>query len=167
MSNKYAILRDSKLFTSNSILATNLFERMKGLLGKKDLDHDYAMIFINSPSIHTFFMSILIDVVFLDKDFRIISTYKGLKKNRIISCWKAKYTLEMKENSIYNYNFKIGEKLILKPLKEVNLYDKGQTTVEYALILAVLIIGIIAFFPNFTNTVLNFISRLIGTLSDI
>jgi len=167
MGDKYLISKDTKIISSNFILANSIFERMKGLLGKKNLDDGYGMIFINSPSIHTFFMSIPIDIVFLDNNFTIISTYKNLSKNKIISCWKAKYTIEMKVNSIDKFNLVIGDKLLLEPLNGINLDDKGQVTIEYALIIAVLIIGIITFFPNFTTIVLNFISRLIGTLSDI
>jgi uncharacterized protein len=167
MGEKYCIYKNSELIFIHAIKANSYFERMKGLLGKKSISNEYAMIFTDSPSIHTFFMMFPIDIIFLDKDFKIICIYENLKRNKIIACWKARYTVEMRENSVRNHNLKIGDKLTLKFINDDYSDDKGQTAVEYALILGVLIIGIIAFWPTFTNTVLSFISKLVWFLSDI
>jgi len=62
-------------------------------------------------SIHTLFMRINIDVIFLNKEKKVIETAN-------ISPWKfykpknkAHYILELKEGSIEKYEIKVGDKL--------------------------------------------------------
>ena len=75
--------------TKNTILAQEVFladnslKRLKGLLGRKDFTAGEALIIKPCSSIHTFFMQFAIDVIFLDKDNRIIKTMSHLKPFRI------------------------------------------------------------------------------------
>ncbi|MBL7152057.1 MAG: DUF192 domain-containing protein [Candidatus Omnitrophica bacterium] len=75
--------------TRNSVLADNatiagsLFARMKGLLGRKELKRGEALVLAPCNSIHTFFMKFPIDIIFLDKDKRIVKIIPSLQPFRL------------------------------------------------------------------------------------
>lgn len=65
------------------ILANTAFKRMKGLLGKKEFMRGCALILKPCNSIHTFFMRFPIDVLFLDKNNRVIKAISSLPPYRL------------------------------------------------------------------------------------
>lgn len=65
------------------IVADTILKRMKGLLGKKGLGQGQAMILRPCNQIHTLFMNFAIDVLFLDKDNRVVKAISNLKPFRI------------------------------------------------------------------------------------
>ena len=74
--------------------ATTLFQRFLGLMFKKGISEEEALIFYNEPSIHTFFMRFPIDVVFLDRNMRVIRICRELKPARMVFCRGAFCTIE-------------------------------------------------------------------------
>lgn len=83
-------------------------QRLFGLMFKKNID--YALLFRNCNSIHTFFMKENIDVVMTNKNNKVIFIKKNMKKNRIILPKKGVYnTYEFPANFIKN--LKINDKL--------------------------------------------------------
>ncbi len=146
-------------------LACSPFERMKGLIGKKEIEENYILLFKNASSIHTFFMSFPIDIIFTDKNFKIIAIFKNVGSGKIINCFKSKYTIEAKANFSDTMKINKGDKLTIKFLDSND--NIGQVTIEYALIIAVLIVGIIVLWPAFADTVTAYIASIINFLSDI
>lgn len=71
------------LVTKKLVIAQSFFQRLKGLMFRRHMDFDVLMI---KPcnSIHTYFMRMNIDVIFLDHEFRVIQKNSNLKKNRVI-----------------------------------------------------------------------------------
>jgi uncharacterized protein len=47
--------------------------RMWGLLGRTSYDAGAALVFEHCNAVHTWFMSMPIDIVFVDKDWRVLS----------------------------------------------------------------------------------------------
>jgi uncharacterized membrane protein (UPF0127 family) len=74
--------------------ATTLFQRFLGLMFKRGMSEEEALIFYHAPSIHTFFMRFPIDVIFLDGNMRVIRICRGLKPARMIFCRGAFCTIE-------------------------------------------------------------------------
>jgi uncharacterized membrane protein (UPF0127 family) len=146
-------------------LASTPFERMRGLIGKKEIAENYILLFKNASSIHTFFMSFPIDVIFTDKDFKIIAIFKNIGNGKIINCFRSKYTIEARANFSDKMKLKVGDKLSIKFIDSDN--NIGQVTIEYALIIAVLIVGIIVLWPAFADTVKAYIASIINFLNDI
>ena len=69
-------------------------KRLKGFMGKKEIE--YALLFNNCNSIHTFFMKCNIDVIMCGKDNKILYYYHNLEKNKIILPKKGVYkTIEL------------------------------------------------------------------------
>lgn len=64
-------------------LANTFWSRLVGLLNRSSLDDDQGILLIPCTSIHTFGMRFAIDVVFLDRDGRVLGFADGVRSNRI------------------------------------------------------------------------------------
>ena len=95
--------------------ADNFFKRLIGLMFKKSLDKDEALIFKGAPSIHTFFMRFPIDVVFLDREMRVIRICKELKPWRGVFCKDSFLTLEFPPLKVSEDTLRLGDFLKLSP----------------------------------------------------
>jgi|SaaInlStandDraft_6_1057023.scaffolds.fasta_scaffold62654_2 uncharacterized protein len=92
--------------------AHTFLKRSKGLLGKKSIDPDYAMLIRNCKSIHTFFMNFPIDVAFIDKNFVVKKIYRNLKPGRLtLPILKAQSVIEFKSGFIHTNNVEVGDQL--------------------------------------------------------
>lgn len=79
-------------------VARSLCERIRGLIGTKDLAPDEGMLILKCNAIHTFFMSFPIDAIFLDKNDNIVKTVKNIRPWRFFvwGGFKAVKVLEIK-----------------------------------------------------------------------
>ena len=84
----------------NLVIAKSFFKKLRGLMFKKEINEN--LVFIHCSSIHTFFMRNNIDIIFFDKNKNFLELHKDVKKNKIILCKGAYYTVEIKSNLI-NY----------------------------------------------------------------
>jgi uncharacterized protein len=106
--------------TKNTVLAENVFicttllQRAKGLLGKKSLLPGQAILLSPCNSVHTFFMRFDIDVLFVDKDYRVIKTVSTLKPGRITPAyWRACKVIELPAAKINLSNTQANDQLQL------------------------------------------------------
>lgn len=63
--------------------ATNLLARARGLLGKRRLEPGHGLWIEPCSSIHMFFMRFAIDVVFLDRDHRVVRVCENVRPWRV------------------------------------------------------------------------------------
>ena len=92
-------------------IANSFFQRLFGLMGKKNID--YGILFPKCNSIHTFFMKENIDIVGLDENNEVIYKYENLPKNKIIKInydHKKTSILELPKNA--STKIKVGTILI-------------------------------------------------------
>lgn len=77
--------------------ANTFFKRFLGLMGRKSLKENHGLVLDPCNSVHTFFMNFTIDVVYLDKDLKVlkVETMKPRKVGRIVP--KCKKILELNE----------------------------------------------------------------------
>ena len=73
---------ENKNFAVTMRQAVGFWERFAGFMLKKSAR--YALLFENCASIHTFFMRFNIDVVYLDKDKRIVAIKRNVKPWRVL-----------------------------------------------------------------------------------
>lgn len=93
-------------------LAASLGQRMKGLLGKKSLSADEALILKPCCSIHTFFMRFAIDVLFLDKNMRIIRLIQNMSPSRLSPIvWASCMAIELPAGKISQTNTHVGDRV--------------------------------------------------------
>ncbi len=64
-------------------VASGFGSRLRGLLGTRALDPGHGLLLVPCTSIHMFFMSIPLDVAFLDADGMVVDIYKNIKPWRM------------------------------------------------------------------------------------
>lgn len=64
-------------------VADRILSRMTGLLGKKELKAGQGLLIRPCNEVHTFFMRFAIDVIFVDKNNKIVKIIPNLKPFRI------------------------------------------------------------------------------------
>ena len=91
--------------------AKSVVSRIKGLIGRKEIVAETGLLIPKCGSIHTFFMSMAIDVIFLDIELRIIKLVKRLETNKLCSCWNAAYVLELPVGTVDKSGSEIGDRV--------------------------------------------------------
>ena len=108
-------LRTHKELATNVKVADNIFTRMKGLLGRKELPQGEALWIKPCFSVHTFFMKFSIDVIFLDRKNLVIATIKDLKPHRLTRLYPHSFSvLELPVGTLDASNTQIGDKIDIK-----------------------------------------------------
>lgn len=98
---------------SSSIrVADRFFLRLKGLLGTDSLPHGNALLIRPCNSVHTFGMRYSIDVLFVDKNNRIIKMVPNMRKNRVSTALKANYVIELPAGTISMAEIRQGSLLL-------------------------------------------------------
>ena len=94
--------------------AENLRDRLFGLIPRVNMDKSEGLLLKPCSSIHTCFMKFAIDVVFLDKNMKVIAVMDSMKPWRF-SAWhiSAKSVLELKAGAAFNKISK-GDELEIK-----------------------------------------------------
>ena len=92
--------------------AEGFFQRFVGLMGRGRLENNEGLWMARCRAIHTFCMRFPIDVVFLDRDFIVKKTVKGLRPFRpVVSCRHAQGVLELPEGTIERARIQIGDRV--------------------------------------------------------
>lgn len=94
--------------------ADTFFSRLAGLMFRKALAPQAALLLDPCPQIHTCFMRFAIDVLFLDKDNRVVAVLENFKPWRMSRFYtKARRTLELPGGSLQG-KVHVGDELIFK-----------------------------------------------------
>ena len=95
-------------------IAKGFFERMIGLLGKKSMSKDEVLVIENCKSVHTFFMRFPIDIVFIDRDSKVVNIFQNVKPFRLIFGRDGAYSvLESGVGYVDANEVSIGQKIEL------------------------------------------------------
>ncbi|HMR64490.1 MAG TPA: DUF192 domain-containing protein [Anaerolineae bacterium] len=93
-------------------VADTFWLRLRGLLGAKSLAPGEGLILVGEKSIHTLFMGFAIDVVYVDKDYKVIRTQEDMGPYRLGPfVGRASYVLEMPVGTIAHTATQIGDQL--------------------------------------------------------
>lgn len=89
--------------------------RLKGLLGKKRLAKDEAMILSPCKQVHTLFMRFPIDVVFLDEQYRVVHIHENLKSFSVSPYVEnAKCVVEFPAGKVKETGLGMNDRLMFK-----------------------------------------------------
>jgi uncharacterized membrane protein (UPF0127 family) len=88
------------------------FGRMRGLLGRDGLDPGGGMLIDSAPSVHMFFMRFPIDVVFLDRDWKVVGIRHSLRPWRVASARRAVAALELPAGTAAEIGLAEGDVLV-------------------------------------------------------
>ncbi len=104
--------------TKNKILLSELSnaeqfkDRALGLIGQKNLRKTQGVFFSDCNWIHTFFMSMPIDVIYLDKKLLVKKIQRNLKPWRLpLPVFGAKHVVETGLDALGDQDIQIGDQL--------------------------------------------------------
>lgn len=96
----------------NASKAVSPLTRLKGLIGRRQMSPDEALWIPACNSIHTFFMSFDIDVVFTDRNFKVLSIHRRVQPWRLLMPkWSAYHTFEFAGGCLNENNLKLGDSI--------------------------------------------------------
>ena len=75
------------------------------------------MLIAPCPSVHTFFMRFPIDVIFADRNGRVLKVYPQLKRSRLAIAWGAFVAIEIPAGAASAAGVIAGDQLVLTPAR--------------------------------------------------
>ena len=90
------------------------FARARGLLGRSGLEPGGGMLIDAAPSVHMFFMRFPIDVVFLDRDWKVVRVVHRLRPWRVAGARRAVAALELPAGAAAEAGIEEGDVLSLE-----------------------------------------------------
>jgi uncharacterized membrane protein (UPF0127 family) len=99
-------------------LARSFWSRGRGLMGRRALPQGYALVIYPEWSIHTFFMRIPIDVLFVGRDHRVVGLREAMPPNLPfagVSPRRGHYVIELPAGVISATATQIGDQLVVTP----------------------------------------------------
>lgn len=103
---------------SRAELAASFLARGRGLMGRTELPDGYGLIIYPEWSIHTFFMRVSIDVVFVDRDNTVVGLRANMPPSRPfagVAPWRGRYVIELPAGVIAATGTHIGDALRMTP----------------------------------------------------
>jgi uncharacterized protein len=108
---------DGTVVCTRCEVADRALKRMRGLLGRRGLEPGGGMLITPAPSVMTFFMRFPIDVVFLDRERRIVGISHTLRAWRVAGARRALSALELPAEAAATAGLKVGDVLMFSPVE--------------------------------------------------
>jgi len=107
----------ARLLADRAERATSFMDRFVGLMGRRSLAFGEGLHLVPCNSVHTFFMRLPIDVVFLDRDGLIVKQFPALLPWRVTSVYfQARSVLELPAGTLQASGTQEGDRLAFEPL---------------------------------------------------
>ena len=105
---------DGRVVCERLLVALGPLQRMRGLLGRKELPAGEGILLRPAGSIHMFFMRFAIDAIFLDEDLVVIDVVPDLRPWRTAGRRGAKAVVELASGECARRGVKPGDVLSLR-----------------------------------------------------
>tara|TARA_Y100000591_G_C21633038_1_gene593811 strand:+ start:74 stop:418 length:345 start_codon:yes stop_codon:yes gene_type:complete len=93
--------KENIYIAKEAIEAKSSLQKMKGLMFSKGMDGFDAMLFKRCNSIHTFFMNYPLDILFINREMKIVKIIRNLKPWRMTRLYFSAYqALELKGGTL-------------------------------------------------------------------
>lgn len=103
--------RTGEVILEDLRIADTFYARFRGLMGRPSIPENAGLMIKPCNSVHCFFMKFPIDVIFLDKDDRVVHIAGSMKPGSISPVVKrAKYVIEANSMTLSG-NIMIGDKI--------------------------------------------------------
>ncbi|HXS11822.1 MAG TPA: DUF192 domain-containing protein [Acidobacteriaceae bacterium] len=98
-------------------VADTTLTRFVGLMGRGSIAPGHGLLIRPSNGVHTLWMRFSIDVLLLDREYRVLSSYGNLRPFRMTAInWKASSALELPSGTIAATSTQLGDQLQVTPL---------------------------------------------------
>jgi uncharacterized membrane protein (UPF0127 family) len=104
---------DGRVVCERCLIADGPFARMRGLLGRKELPGGEGILLRPAGSVHTFFMRFPIDVVFLDRELRVVAIAADVPPWRTRGARGAKAVVELPAGEASRRGLAEGDTVVL------------------------------------------------------
>jgi uncharacterized protein len=101
-----------EILCERCLVATRPLQRMRGLLGRRELPPGEGILLRHAGSIHTFFMRFPIDAVFLDGEHVVVRIASDVPPWRALGQRGARAVLELAAGEAERRGVEIGERLL-------------------------------------------------------
>ncbi len=91
-------------------------DRRKGLLGVTDLELESGLWICPCEAVHTFGMRIALDVLFLDRAYRVKKIAHRVQANRIAFCFSASSVVELGAGLVSSTGTRVNDQLEFREL---------------------------------------------------
>lgn len=109
-------LENAQIIAESIESANTFFKRLKGLMFRQELSPGSGIYLYPCNAIHTFFMKFPIDVLYIDKDWRIVGMEEHLQPGKVGKKFSAATSvIELESGSIRLNSIQRGQ--IVKLLK--------------------------------------------------
>lgn len=93
-------------------VADTAVRRVKGLLGRQCLEDGQGLLFKRCSSLHTFFMGFPIDILFIDKNGKVLKSAPEVRPFKLVRApLKAYYALELPTGAVARSQTRVGDHL--------------------------------------------------------
>jgi uncharacterized protein len=120
--------RQGVVVCERATLANHPLSRMRGLLGKRTLSPEEGLLLTPAPSIHTAFMRFDIDVLFLDRDLRVMRVVERLPPWKAAASRHARSVLELPAGHARHVGVEVGDRLELVGTQPETHREPNSTT---------------------------------------
>ena len=104
------------LLASEAEAADSFMQRFKGLMGVTDFPMGRGLHIVPCTSIHTFFMKLPIDALFLDRELLVLDIYHALKPWRMSRFHPTAHSvLELPSGTALSSGTSAGDRLVFEP----------------------------------------------------
>jgi uncharacterized membrane protein (UPF0127 family) len=111
-------------------VAATAAQRVRGLLGRECLEDGQGLLFKNCGSLHTFFMTFPIDIIYADRKGKVLKVAPGVKPFKLVAApMRAFYAIELPEGAIERSGTQAGDILMFDEDFET---DDDDVTQRYA-----------------------------------
>jgi uncharacterized membrane protein (UPF0127 family) len=112
-------------------VAATAAQRVRGLLGRECLEDGQGLLFKNCGSLHTFFMTFPIDIIYADRKGKVLKVAPSVKPFKLVAApMRAFYAIELPEGAIERSRTQAGDMLLLD--EEIEILGVPEITQKYA-----------------------------------
>lgn len=104
---------DGAVVCERCTIADSPLPRMRGLLGRRGLPSREGVLLRPAGSVHTFFMRFPIDVVFLDREGRVLRVAEAVPPWRTAAARGARSVLELRAGECERRGVEAGDVLVV------------------------------------------------------
>ncbi len=114
-------------------------KRFLGLMGQKEFSTPDGLLLTRTGSVHTFFMRMPIDLVFLDGGGKVLAIVDRIRPWRTsLGPRASKHTLELPEGHANARGIKIGDRITFPPASKsaerIDNHQRGASLVEFTIV---------------------------------
>ena len=97
-------------------MATSIWTRFRGLMLRPNIEPNFGMVIDPCTSIHMFFMRFPIDVLYVDRDDRVVRLQEDLKPWRLgpLHTKGARYVVELPAGTVRNTGTNVGDQIEIR-----------------------------------------------------